>query len=259
VIVAAVAPDGSPEALELAGMLARAAGEPVLPVSVVPSPWVPSAARVDAEYQASLVAAARKVVPDGEVVHARSVAAGLLEVAEREDARAIVLGSYGSVANRLLHSSHVPIALAPAGFVCRSGCPVRRVTAAYGGSGEELVAIAAREASRIGAALRVAAFAVRPRAPIVAGVGAAERGVVSQWEEDIRASLGCEVVVGHGETWASAIADVSWEDGDVLVVGSSSIGPVARVFLGSRAEKIVQHSPVPVVVVPREVLGELGA
>ena len=190
VIVVGVAPDGSPEALALAGMLARAAGEPVLPVSVVPSPWAPSPARVDAEYQASLAEAARAVVGDGEVVHARSVAAGLLEVAERESARAIVVGSFGSVSNRLLHSSHVPIALAPAGFACGDDCPVRRVTAAFGGSGEELVAIASREAARVGAALRVAAFAVAPRAPVAAGVGAAERGVVSQWEEDLRAAAG---------------------------------------------------------------------
>ena len=47
-------------------------------------------------------------------------------------------------------------------------------------------------------------------------------------------------------------------DGDVLVVGSSAIGPVARVFLGSRATKIVQHSPVPVVVVPRGAAAELA-
>jgi nucleotide-binding universal stress UspA family protein len=60
-------------------------------------------------------------------------------------------------------------------------------------------------------------------------------------------------VVGRGESWEEAIEDVEWEDGDVLVVGSSSIGPVARVFLGSRATKIVRHSPVPVIVVPREV------
>jgi nucleotide-binding universal stress UspA family protein len=65
---------------------------------------------------------------------------------------------------------------------------------------------------------------------------------------------GVETVVGRGETWAEALEDVEWDDGDVLVVGSSSIGPVARVFLGSRASKIVRHSPVPVVVVPREAI-----
>ena len=45
----------------------------------------------------------------------------------------------------------------------------------------------------------------------------------------------------------------------MLVVGSSSIGPVARVFLGSRADKIVRHSPVPVVLVPRGAASRAGA
>jgi nucleotide-binding universal stress UspA family protein len=44
----------------------------------------------------------------------------------------------------------------------------------------------------------------------------------------------------------------------VLVVGSSSIGPIARVFLGSRASRIVRHSPVPVIVVPRGAAEELA-
>ena len=68
-----------------------------------------------------------------------------------------------------------------------------------------------------------------------------------------------EAVVGYGETWDEALEDVEWDDGDVLVVGSSTIGPVARVFLGSRAAKIVRHAPVPVVVVPRGAAEELAA
>lgn len=42
----------------------------------------------------------------------------------------------------------------------------------------------------------------------------------------------------------------------MLVVGSSASGPIARVVLGSQATKIVRHSPVPVVVVPRGVAAE---
>jgi nucleotide-binding universal stress UspA family protein len=48
------------------------------------------------------------------------------------------------------------------------------------------------------------------------------------------------------------------DDGDVLGVGSTSIGPLARVFLGSRSAKIVQHSPVPAVVMPHGVAEELA-
>ena len=66
------------------------------------------------------------------------------------------------------------------------------------------------------------------------------------------------MVVGQGESWDAALDDVEWRDGDVLVVGSSTIGPIARVFLGSRSSKIVRHSPVPVVVVPRGAAEELA-
>ena len=57
-------------------------------------------------------------------------------------------------------------------------------------------------------------------------------------------------MIGSGASWDEAIDDVGWDDGDVLVVGSSDLGPIAQVFLGSRATKILRHSPVPVVVVP---------
>ena len=60
-----------------------------------------------------------------------------------------------------------------------------------------------------------------------------------------------DAVVGTGESWDAAMGDVDWEPNDVLVVGSSSLGPIARVFVGSHAAKVVRHSPVPVVVVPR--------
>ena len=89
---------------------------------------------------------------------------------------------------------------------------------------------------------------------IQAGVGTeTERAIAAQWERDVRSALGedHELVIGRGTSWDVAIDDIEWEDGDVLLVGSSSVGPVARVFLGSRAAKIVRNSPVPVVVVPR--------
>jgi nucleotide-binding universal stress UspA family protein len=278
--VVGFAPDGRGRAvLELAAMLARAGGEDLLVVSVVPSPWLPGPGRVDAEYQAELEQTAQaaldearsRVTVDAEflVHHARSTPAGLLEVAERHDAGMIVLGSssagplghvsLGSVSDRLVHSSPIPVALAPRGFRCRGACPVRRVSAAFGGSDDTLVEAAAEVTERVGAELRVVSFAVRPRAPVEAGVGRlGDDAIVAQWEQDVAAALhgDHELVIGRGETWAEALDDVDWADGDVLVVGSSSLGPVARVFLGSRSAKIVRHSPVPVVVVPRRALAD---
>ena len=58
-------------------------------------------------------------------------------------------------------------------------------------------------------------------------------------------------MIGHGSDWATALNDVEWHDGDLLVIGSSESRPVAHVFVGSRAAKIIRHTPVPVLIVPR--------
>ena len=54
-----------------------------------------------------------------------------------------------------------------------------------------------------------------------------------------------------GHDWEDALDSLGWEEAELLVIGSSRLGPVARVFLGSNSAKIVRSSPVPVVVVPR--------
>jgi nucleotide-binding universal stress UspA family protein len=96
--------------------------------------------------------------------------------------------------------------------------------------------------------------------------------VLEEWMETLRATVRealeqvkeldrqppeIETVIGRGESWGEALEDVEWVDGDVLVIGSSALGPLAQVFLGSRATKVVRHSPVPVVVVPRGTAEEL--
>jgi len=298
-IVVGYAPDGRGRGvLHLAAMLARSAGEEIVVCAVVPEPWPPSPARIDAEYQAYLVRGAEEALerararlpadlPVSTVVrHARSAPRGLLDAAEQYDAAMIVTGSsaaggaghvsVGSTTARLLHSSEFPVALPPPGFRRRPDARVERVTVAYGGSdgAEELLTAAAGVTARVGATLRLASFAVHARPPYTAGVGRqGDEEMIAEWREEIEASASAvlekigrmpeqpralDAVVGRGESWEEALEDVDWEEGDVLVVGSSSIGPVARVFLGSRATKIVRYSPVPVIAVPRAVAAELA-
>jgi nucleotide-binding universal stress UspA family protein len=180
-------------AVHLGVMLARSLDEDLLVCTVVPPPWPPGMARIDAEYQEYLdrsaqdaIEEARRLVPadrtaDYVVARARSTSAGLLEVARERGARLLVLGSstagvlgrvaFGSVADRLLHSSPLPVVLGPRGFRCRPDAAVRRVTAAFGATegADELVVAVAGVAARAKAALRVASFAVRPRGPRRAG------------------------------------------------------------------------------------------
>ena len=297
-IVVGFPPQGRERAaLNLAATLARSAGDELLVCTVVPAPWFPSPARIDAEYQAYLDDVARQALDRARAdlptdvsatlsVHrARSAPSGLLEVAEEHDATLIVLGSasggvigriaFGSVTDRLLHSSAYPLALATRGFRSGPDGRVTRVTVAYGGSeaADELVVAAGVVAARTGATLRLASFAVQPPPPTTTRFRVEEDQIVADWAAGIEAAAqkaiqqatdlhpapsSLEVVIGYGEDWDEALDDIEWRDGDVLVVGSSSVGPVAQVFLGSRAGKIVRHSPVPVVVVPRAAAAELA-
>jgi len=298
-MIVGYAPDGGGSAvLHLAAMLARSANDEVVVCSVVPAPWVPGMARIDAEYQQFLdqladaaLGEARRRMPDDVPTtylrhRARSAPTGLLEVAAEHDAHLVVLGSscagpfghvaLGSVTDRLLHSSPVMTALAPRGFRSRPAPRITRVTAACGGSeaAERLVVAAAGLAVRLDAALRVASFAVWQRPDYTSRLGTdPEDLVLREWtarvEEAANAALKqvsdlpavprhVGTVVGRGDDWEQAIEDVEWDDGDLLAVGSSAAGPAAAVFLGSRATKIVRHSPVPVVVVPRGMAEELA-
>lgn len=279
--------------LPLAAMIARSAQEDVVVATVVPMPWSPGPGKVDAEYQMFLRDSAMEVLEwarermpeditaDYRVVYSRSSGAGLVELAEELEASIIVVGSsaggayghvgLGSVNDRLLHTSPVPVAVAPRGHRCAVTSTVSRVTVAYSGTAQtdDLVLDAARVAQRLDVDIRIVSFAVRPRTAYTAGVGmTSEDSVVDEWALGVAEAAAqvvarareagtvhlqesVDVEIGRGTTWADAIDHVPWVDGDVLVVGSSASGVMSRVFLGSRATKILRSSPVPVVVVPR--------
>jgi nucleotide-binding universal stress UspA family protein len=61
-----------------------------------------------------------------------------------------------------------------------------------------------------------------------------------------------ESLVADGTTLESALKKLNWDDGDVLVVGSSRVAAPKRVFLGSTAAPILAGTDAPVVVIPRE-------
>ncbi|QIM16309.1 universal stress protein [Leucobacter insecticola] len=295
-VVVGVAPNHASEAaIHLAVLLARSYDRDLVVASVNSVAWPPSDSRVDTEYQTFLIKNARAAIDAAvalipsdirvrTVVHgASSARRGLLEVCEAEKAVRLVLGSaseagegirLGSVSFGLLQAAEIPVAIAPHGFALEPGARLSRVTAAYSGSetSAELVLGGAAVAADAGAGIRIASFHTRPRAFASAGVGLqAEDQVVKQWEMTIRAHtteiLGeieqsgrvpesVEVVVGAGKNWREALRAIPWEGTEVLLLGSSSLGPLARISLGSHAAKILRAAPVPVVLVPRRATDE---
>ena len=290
VVVGYLAGKSGTAPLHLAVGAARTLHTSLTVATVVPRPWTtPSPARVDAEYAAwadQLAAdSAREAqrylstLPDDLQVsyhsHAhRSVSGGLVEVVDEMRAELLVLGSsasgglgqvvLGSTADRLLHSSPVPVAIAPRGYREPRGGTLTRITCGYPGTadGVEVVRRVAGLADRLGVRLRVITFAVRGRTMYPPEVGLhAEDSILAAWEEQARGMLAqlrtdgvvaadAELQVVSGNDWGEALDDAEWEDGEILALGTSPRGDIARVFLGSRGTKILRVSPVPVLVLP---------
>lgn len=289
VVVGYLAGKSGTAPLHLAVGAARTLRTSLTVTTIVPKPWTtPSPARIDAEYASwagQLGADSAKeaqrylsTLPDGLEVtyhsHAhRSVSGGLVEVVDELGADLLVLGSssngqlgqvvVGSTADRLLHSSPVPLAIAPRGYRSRAGV-LTRITCGFPGTPEsvEVVKRIADLAVRLEVPLRVITFAVRGRTMYPPEVGLhAEDSILAAWETSAREMLeklrsdgivgddvALQVVSGNG--WDQALDAAEWEDGEVLALGTSPRGDIARVFLGSRGTKIMRHSPVPVLVLP---------
>jgi nucleotide-binding universal stress UspA family protein len=275
--------------LHLATQLARSTGAKIIAAVVVERPLPAGIDPIEDEYRGYLAAQAtaslERVVAqipgdyDISVVthHATSVPNGLMELVAEHGADLVVVGSsssgllgriaLGTVTERLVYTSKVPVAIAPRGYPS-SPAPVRRLTAAYrdGADAAELIATSAELAKRWGARLRIASFTVRPFTMFGGSIErSAEELVIQQWArrttdaaikqlDDVRTTVAVpdvDVVIGTGTEWREAVDDIAWEPGDVLVLGSGAAGPLAQVFLGTAASKILRHAPVPVMIVPR--------
>ena len=290
VIVGYLAGKSGTAPLHLAAGAARTLGTSLTVATIVPKPWTyPSTARVDAEYASwadqlaadSAKEAQRDLASIGSSVevsfhsHAhRSVSGGLIEVVSELDADLLVLGSsasgqlgqvvVGSTADRLLHSAPVPVAIAPRGYRGPRGGTLTRITCGYPGTPESVAVVRriAALAERLKVPMRVITFAVRGRTMYPPEVGLhAEDSILAAWEEqaaEMLAGLRADGIVGQdvvlqvvsGNGWGEAIDDAEWIDGEILALGTSPRGDIARVFLGSRGAKILRVSPVPVLVLP---------
>ncbi|WP_418005499.1 universal stress protein [Mycobacterium sp. PDNC021] len=273
--------------INLAVQIAKTTGEKVIAAAVLERSWPPRNDPVEDEYLRHVkaqTAQSLQAVVDGlpgrpdvpTLVHeSGSIPTGLLELAQEFQARAVVLGSsssgllgrvaLGSVTERLVHTAQVPVAIAPRGYAFNTG-PIRRVTAAYGGEADTngLIRAAAELAKDWGTPLRVVAYTVRP-VWAFGGASGAEDMVVAQWSkrtvDDVTKQLNkireqlavpdVDMIVSSGRDWQQAVENTGWSSGDVLLLGSGAAGQSARVFLGSAAAKILRHSPVPVMIMPR--------
>jgi nucleotide-binding universal stress UspA family protein len=269
------------DAVAFGARLATAIGSPLVVACVCPDELTAGAGggTDDPRRQAaSILEAAGEVVGDLAVdfrtVASTSPARGLAELAEEAQVEAVVVGSThrgpvgrvmsGGTAERLLHGTGCPVAVAPRGYHRHRSKPVEAIGAAFTDTpdGHEAVRVAADLAGRARLPLTVYSVvslhsnwlrpeAVQPDASVVpeevtrAYTDPLDR-VVAGLPDGVRAAG--ELLFGEVVDELSMAAE---RDVDLLVCGSRGYGPVRRVLLGTVSSALVRQASVPTLVVPR--------
>ncbi|WP_295626394.1 universal stress protein [uncultured Corynebacterium sp.] len=209
-------------------------------------------------------------------IESSSEANALTRAAEDFDADVILLGSQfhspagrfraGSTADAMLHYSPISLGLSPRGRrLSKNG--VTRINVSYIDTPQSHNALerAADFAMKWDVPLRLLAFTPRGATmyPTEDGFGSSE-DLMIEWREQALAlidrgidrahtrypDLRVEADVGSGHGWEDALGALKWKKGDLLVVGSSTLGRFGRVFIGSSTNQIVRHCPVPTLITP---------
>jgi nucleotide-binding universal stress UspA family protein len=278
--------DSGEDALALGMLLARATGDVPLVAVIHPQEYPIGVGRVDAEWVAfmheraeQLLGRVRRLLGADAGAEFREVSApsesrGLHELAERERAELVVVGSShrgplgrtypGSTGDRLLQGSACPVAVAPRGL--REAPPERLAVIAVAfldtpDAGHALE-VAAGLAERVGARLRLVSVMPRPAEVYLPVVGRdAEEAFVASSRELFRRALDAaqervgERVAAEAELLEGNVVDtlatLDRRDADLLVCGSRAYGPLRRVLLGGVSSRLLRRSALPLLVVPR--------
>jgi nucleotide-binding universal stress UspA family protein len=280
-----------PEAPVLAALLARATGAPVVAAAAYRDnveQW-PGGEAYERELRGGALARLTTIEPafhglalETVAVAGPSAARVLHDCAGQHGAGLLVVGStrhgvtgriaLGGTADRLLHGTTCPIAVAPLGLAERMR-GIDRVGAAFVDTeeGYEAVRAAAALASACGAELH-AATAVEPIAwsatSLVPSYDAASHLAYmrKQAETTLRRALGDvqPAVPSHIEVAVNspvrALEQLS-NDVDLLVCGSRGYGQLGSRLLGGVSRRLIHRAACPVIVVPRgteRVLEELA-
>ena len=283
IVVGYTADDSGADALALGTRIARASEAILDVVMVLPSEAHNSTVPTDTGYERYLKGQSREWLAEASeslddedvsqslhVRYAESFAEGLIAAAHEFGASLIVVGAarggllgrsrIGSVANELLHSSDVPVALAPVGsrdVPVAQG--VTRVTAAIGTrpGADALLEASVRLARTTHAPLRLVSL-VPIDLPAGLDEGLVElTGTVHADEvlhtarRELPAGIDATAIAATGATIEEAVRGLDWHDGELVLVGSSRLAAPRHLFLGSTAAKMLRELPVPMIVVPR--------
>jgi len=213
---------------------------------------------------------ANAVSASSNVLVGESFAESLVGFAEQKDSDLIVVGgardgffgghTIGPVTGALLHSSPIPVALAPRGYADDPDEAFAAVTAAVPTrpGDDNPLPFAITLASAAGLAIRMLSLVSAENLAEADNAREVRQLQRVAAEENLLVAARAlpdapeiESLVAEGMTLESALKKLRWDDGDLLVVGSSRFAAPRRIFLGSTAARILAGVDVPVVVVPK--------
>jgi nucleotide-binding universal stress UspA family protein len=204
---------------------------------------------------------------DVEALGDHSAPRALHRLVEDSEADMVVIGSSeraelgrilaGTTAERLLHGSPCPVAVAPRGY--RDTEPgLYVIGVAFDGSPESVAALrlGADLATRASATIRI--ITVLPR---LGGTGPEAAQARTSWRAGLRDRVHEEAaalprdlralpVVEEGDP-AKLLLEEAEKGVDLMIMGSRAYGPMRRVLLGSVSTALMRSAPCPVLVVPR--------
>ncbi|WP_111512169.1 universal stress protein [Mycobacterium kyogaense] len=225
------------------------------------------------EWVARAVAALARdgITAGSSVIVGESFAQTLVDVALEKSSDLIVVGgardgffgrhTIGPVTGALLHSSPLPVALAPRGYAEDPDDNFAAITAAVPtrpGDDNPLpfaitlasaASLRIRMLSLVSAENLAEAGSAREVRQLQVAAAEENQAVAARALPD---APDIESLVADGMTLESALKKLKWDDGDLLVVGSSRFAAPRRIFLGSTASRILAGVDVPVIVVPRD-------
>lgn len=271
------------DALAVGVRLARATGAPLELICVLPARGV--VVPLDVGYESVVRERAQRWLDDalgtvppevpasGLLRYADSPAQGLAQASRERDAAGLVVGAadgsvrgrfgLGSATNALVHSARVPLVLAPAGSAA-TDTPLSRITVGVGTrpGAAPLIAATADLATAAQVPVRLVSLialdlprSIDPAHARLAAdshLGEALTGV----REQLPAELSVEATTAQGETIGGVVADLDWQPGEMVLVGSSRLARRRHIFLGSTAARMLRALPVPMIVIPREPKGD---
>lgn len=204
------------------------------------------------------------------VLVGESFAETLLQFAEDHESDLIVVGGardgffgghvIGPVSSALLHSSTIPVALAPRGYSDDAPERIEAITAAVPSRAgdDNPLPFAITLASAANLPIRMVSLVSSENLAEAADLKDLRAQQVQAAQDNLVVAARAlpdapdiESLVAEGMTLESALKKLNWDDTDLLVVGSSRFAAPKRIFLGSTASRILAGTDAPVIVIPR--------